>query len=127
MESKAHGATMKHIVKKDFDDMLIPFPSIEKQAVIADILSKAANIIGTRQKELQKLDELIKARFVEMFGDPEINSMNLPVKPMTEVCEIIDGDRGKNLSLIHISTIPLKRFGKAEEVAEVAVFLAKNR
>ena len=70
MESKAHGATMKHIVKKDFDDMLIPFPSIEKQAVIADILSKAANIIGTRQKELQKLDELIKARFVEMFGDP---------------------------------------------------------
>lgn len=96
MESKAHGATMKHIVKKDFDDMLIPFPSIEKQAVIADILSKAANIIGTRQKELQKLDELIKARFVEMFGDPEINSMNLPVKPMTEVCEIIDGDRGKN-------------------------------
>ena len=70
MESKAHGAPMKHIVKKDFDDMLIPFPSIEKQAVIADILSKAANIIGTRQKELQKLDELIKARFVEMFGDP---------------------------------------------------------
>ncbi len=96
MESKAHGATMKHIVKKDFDDMLIPFPSIEKQAVIADILSKAANIIGTRQKELQKLDELIKARFIELFGDPEINSMNLPVKPMTEVCEIIDGDRGKN-------------------------------
>lgn len=31
-----------------------------------------------------------------MFGDPEINSMNLSVKPMTEVCEIIDGDRGKN-------------------------------
>ena len=77
MESKAHGATMKHIVKKDFDDMLIPFPSIEKQAVIADILSKAANIIGTRQKELQKLDELIKARFIELFGDPKYNKSNL--------------------------------------------------
>ena len=76
MESKAHGATMKHIVKKDFDDMLIPFPSIEKQAVIADILSKAANIIGTRQKELQKLDELIKARFIELFGDPKYNKIN---------------------------------------------------
>ena len=37
-----------------------------------------------------------KARFVEMFGDPVRNSKCLPVLPMTEVCEIIDGDRGKN-------------------------------
>ena len=68
MESKTHGATMKHIVKKDFDNTLIPFPSLETQAIIAGILSKAANTILMRQQELQKLDDLIKARFVEKFG-----------------------------------------------------------
>ena len=62
METKAHGATMKHIIKKDFDNTRIPFPSLEEQAKIANILSKVANIIETRKQELQKLDDLIKAR-----------------------------------------------------------------
>ena len=66
------------------------------QEKITNRLDKLAFIIKCRQQELQKLDDLVRARFIEMFGDPEINSMNLPVKPMTEVCEIIDGDRGKN-------------------------------
>ena len=66
------------------------------QVAICEQLDKVYSVISMRQQELQKLDELIKARFVELFGDPEVNSMNLPVKPMTEVCEIIDGDRGKN-------------------------------
>lgn len=40
--------------------------------------------------------EIDKFRFVEMFGDPLINSCQLPVQPMTDICDIIDGDRGKN-------------------------------
>lgn len=85
MEKKAHGATMKHIVKKDFDNTLIPFPSIEKQAVIAEILSKVAAIIAARKQELQKLDDLIRARFVEMFGDPVTNPKGWPVKKLKEL------------------------------------------
>ncbi|PEH05007.1 restriction endonuclease subunit S, partial [Lactobacillus sp. UMNPBX4] len=45
---------------------------------------------------LAKLDTLIKARFVEMFGDPIINNKKLTEVPMTKICQIIDGDRGKN-------------------------------
>ena len=96
MESKTHGATMKHIVKKDFDNTLIPFPTLNEQGKIAKLLDTAATIISARQQQLQKLDNLIKARFVEMFGDPVRNSMGLPTEPMTTVCAIIDGDRGKN-------------------------------
>ena len=73
MESKTHGATMKHIVKKDFDNTEIPFPSLERQAEIADILSRIKLIIDARQQQLAALDDLIKTRFVEMFGDPIIN------------------------------------------------------
>jgi type I restriction enzyme S subunit len=67
LESKTHGATMKHIVKKDFDNTVVPFPTLEKQNDIANILAKIENIINLRKLELDKLDELVKARFVEMF------------------------------------------------------------
>ena len=70
MELKTHGATMKHIVKKDFDNTLIPFPTLEEQENIANLLDKISTIILVRQQQLQKLDELVKARFFEMFGDP---------------------------------------------------------
>lgn len=49
-----------------------------------------------RKQQIAKLDGLIKARFVEMFGDPADNVNNLPASPMTAICQIIDGDRGKN-------------------------------
>lgn len=75
MKRKTHGATMKHIVKKDFDCTLIPYPSVEKQREISNILLKVKYIIDTRKKQLEKYDELIKARFVEMFGDPITNPM----------------------------------------------------
>ncbi len=68
--SKTHGATMKHIVKKDFDATQIPYPSLEEQAKIASKLDRVSRIIKSRNEELEKLDELIKARFVEMFGIP---------------------------------------------------------
>ncbi len=68
MGAKAHGATMKHIVKKDFDNTAIPFPALEEQEKIAQTMNRISRIISDRQRQLQKLDELVKARFVEMFG-----------------------------------------------------------
>ncbi len=85
MELKTHGATMKHIVKKDFDNTLIPFPSIKDQIEIANIISKASEIISLRQEQLEKLEELIRARFVEMFGDPVSNSYGLPEATLPEL------------------------------------------
>lgn len=67
MEAKTHGATMKHIVKKDFDSTLIPYPSLKEQSRIAEIIDSITKSINMRQKQLQKLDDLVKARFVEMF------------------------------------------------------------
>ena len=73
MASKTHGATMKHIVKKDFDATQIPYPSLEEQAEIAANLDRVSRIIEARKEELNKLDALIKARFVELFGRLEDN------------------------------------------------------
>ena len=93
MELKTHGATMKHIVKKDFDNVMIPFPNLNKQVEISRILKCAEDIIEKRKEELTVLDDLIKARFVEMFGDPICNPNGYPVKNFEDISVLItDGE-----------------------------------
>lgn len=74
----------------------ISLPSLDEQHKIVMVLDKVNDLINKRRQQLDKLDELVKSRFVEMFGDPVTNSLELEMLPMTSVCEIIDGDRGEN-------------------------------
>ena len=95
MVRKTHGATMKHIVKKDFDATQIPYPSLREQAEIATILDKISMIIEVRKRELQLLDNLIKARFVEMFGTLDNPSQEFAKATLKELCnKITDGKHG---------------------------------
>ena len=88
MEAKTHGATMKHITKKDFDDMLVPYPNMQKQRETAGILSMVDGIIISCQQELTKLAELVKSRFVEMFGDCVINQKHWKTRFLEEIAEV---------------------------------------
>ena len=63
---------------------ILVFP-IDEQRHIVDMLDRAKKVLALRQQELQKLDDLIKARFVEMFGDPERNPKKWPVVSITEI------------------------------------------
>lgn len=92
MGKKTHGATMKHIVKRDFDATEIPYPPLKKQIEIAINLDKVLMVIKERKRELKLLDELIKARFVEMFGDPATNPYNWDKVNISEVV----GDKVSN-------------------------------
>ena len=113
MELKTHGATMKHIVKKDFDNTVIPFPTVEKQADIAYILSKIESIVEFRKQELQQLDDLIKARFVEMFGDMYLNSKGWPEAKLESMADVVSG-------------ITKGRKTKAEDLTEVPYMAVSN-
>lgn len=75
--SNAHGATMKHLTKPVFDSLPFYLPPYEKQCEIAKVLNKMTDLIFLRKQQLARLDELIKARFVEMFGEPQSNQKNL--------------------------------------------------
>ena len=86
--SEAHGATMKHLTKPVFDALPFYLPSVEEQRHIAATLDKVTDLISKRRQQLDKLDELVKARFVEMFGDPESNDKNWPVLPMSKICSV---------------------------------------
>ena len=89
MSLKTHGATMKHITKKDFDNVIIPFPTLEKQGEIAQDLNIIKRIIEKYNQQINLLDELVKARFVELFGDPATNEYNWPMLNLENVSSII--------------------------------------
>ena len=93
MESKTHGATMKHIVKKDFDGTTIPYPTSEKQAEIADHLRRITSIIDRQTEQLLLLDQLVKSRFIELFGDPVINPKGFPCYTVGEVIDFQGGSQ----------------------------------
>lgn len=64
--------------KKDLEELRIPNISREAQCEIVSILERVETIISTRQQQLKKLDDLVKARFVELFGDPLKNDKGFP-------------------------------------------------
>ena len=83
--SDAHGATMKHLTKPVFDALPFYLPPYEKQCEIAEILDKVTSLISLRKQQLAKLNELVKARFVEMFGDPINNPMKWIVSKIEDI------------------------------------------
>lgn len=76
-------------------DFMIELPSLDIQRQIVSNLDLLASIIRQRNQQLTKLDELIKARFVEMFGDPLNNEKNWNTSTLAEMCDGIgDGLHG---------------------------------
>lgn len=88
LNSKGTGSTFKAINKKTLSETEIPLPPIDEQRKIAAILDKVSDLIAKRRQQLDKLDELVKARFVEMFGDSETNTKNWRVLPMSKICSV---------------------------------------
>lgn len=78
IEQKTPFVTVKHLSAKELNKVRVPLPPMEEQRKIAAQLDKVSDLIAKRQAQLDKLDLLVKARFVEMFGDPVRNSKNLP-------------------------------------------------
>ena len=90
LRKQAIGGVIKYIKLANLTDALITLPSIEEQKVIVDILEKAKTVLDIRTAEICKLDELIKARFVELFGDVQCEE-KYPGIPLRKLCTTISG------------------------------------
>ena len=93
MSQQSHGATMKHITKKDFDKVLIPYPSLNTQRKIAQKLNIVTELIVFYETELSLMEQLIKARFVEMFGDPATPGDKFKTCKLGEVADVKSSHR----------------------------------
>ena len=92
----SQGVAQKNMSTEWLKEHPIPSFSMDKQMEIASIFDKIDDLIARRKEQVRNMDQAVKSRFIELFGDPVSNSMGLPTEPMTTVCAIIDGDRGKN-------------------------------
>lgn len=73
LRKQSIGGVIKYIKLGNLTNALIELPDVETQKAIVKVLSKSKDILSFRQQQLQKLDELVKSRFIEMFGDPKLN------------------------------------------------------
>lgn len=84
-KSMAVGGVVNNLNSDMVRKVRVPVPSQEEQHQISDRLDRVSNLIFLRKQQLAKLDELVKARFVEMFGKPIENTMNWPKKLLRDI------------------------------------------
>ena len=107
------GATIPHIYFKDYQKEELPLPCLDEQRKIAAVLDKVSNLIAKRRQQLDKLDELVKSRFIEMFGVYPANPMGWEIGTIRDiVTEVRYGssrpavDGGKYPCLLYTSPSP---------------------
>ena len=91
LNGKGTGSTFKAINRKTLEEIQVPDVSLEEQAAHAANLEAAYKIIQMRKQQLSTLDDLIKARFVEMFGDTILNPFGWEKDLLGIVCDVRDG------------------------------------
>lgn len=110
-----NGATRQKLTQATMREMLIPMRSIEEQKHIIEMLNRVVEIKFHRQNELVKLDELIKARFVELFGDININDKNWDCEPLGELCTIVRGGSPRPIEQFLGGDVPWIKIGDATD------------
>ena len=85
LEKYFSGATIPHIYFRDYQNEQLPLPTLEEQAKIANVFGKIDYFIKKEKEQLINLDKLVKSRFIEMFGDPVINSKGWITKRLPEL------------------------------------------
>ncbi|MBK9257156.1 MAG: restriction endonuclease subunit S [Saprospiraceae bacterium] len=89
--AKETGSTFKAITQKILNEIVVPFPSYPDQLHIANLLSKAENLIAQRKESIHLLDEFLKSTFLEMFGNTRYFTKSEVVKTIGEICSTRGG------------------------------------
>jgi len=83
------GCTIAHLNQEKFLNYEFPLPAIPQQQYVVNILGIVSNLIALRKRQLEMMDELVKARFVEMFGSLNSPALGCEIKTIQDVCEPI--------------------------------------
>ncbi|WP_249028580.1 restriction endonuclease subunit S [Tannockella kyphosi] len=119
------GATIPHIYFKDYRNENVWLPPIKVQKQIADELDKITGLIEKRKEQLEKLDVLVKSRFIEMFGDPVMNPKRWEINNLGDLGELNRGvskQRPRNDPQLLNGAYPLIQTG---EVANAKLYVSR--
>ena len=126
LNSLGRGATFKEISKGIVENIEIPLPSLDDQRKIAAVLDKVSDLIAKRRQQLDKLDEMVKAKFVEMFGDININDKGWKVQPLGELCTIVRGGSPRPIEKYLGGNIPWIKIGDATSGENIYLYSTKE-
>ena len=126
LRSISSGTSMLKFNKTQLKSTIIPIAPLEIQYEICDILDKVLAIIQERRTELKKLDDLIKARFVEMFGDININDRGWDIQPLGELCTIVRGGSPRPIEQFLGGDVPWIKIGDATEGESIYLHSTKE-
>ena len=112
LEAGFKGAGLKHTNKKYIGNIEFgEIPPLHEQDNVINVLDRIARIIQGRNRELAALDDLIKARFVEMFGEPDTNPLCWPEKLLSKMLDVLGGYAFKSDGFSETNGIPVLRIG----------------
>ena len=91
LEQEARGVAQKGIYLKQVENLQIKVPSVDEQLQVVKMLDKVSELIALRKEQLAALDQLVKSRFIELFGDIVLNPFNWEKEQLGMVCDVRDG------------------------------------
>ena len=112
-DSSLKGIGVPNLHLKNIRETPIKIYDLETQKAIVEKLDKVCELISLRKQQLEKLDELVKARFVEMFGDINVNNKKWMTYPLGELCTIVRGGSPRPIERYLGGTIPWIKIGDA--------------
>ena len=113
--------------KEDLSKIEIDLPILKEQRNIANKLDKVQEIINLRKKQLEELEELIKSQFVEMFGNPIINSKNFKTKKLGDICKIYRGASPRPINNYLNGKVPWIKIGDATKGDNIYLHNTKEK
>lgn len=112
IEDKTPFVTVKHLSVKGIQNIELNLPTLDIQNKVVKILDKAQRLIDNKNNQLELLDELVKSRFIEMFGNPFIDEKNFGIKKLSEVTminpkkmEVKELDQTLNVSFVPMDKV----------------------
>ena len=92
-KNMAVGGVVNNLNSEMVRGVTVPVPTMEEQLSIVSTLDKVTELIALRKEQLAKLDQLVKSRFIELFGDPITNPMGWKLHRFDSLCENLDSRR----------------------------------
>ncbi|MBQ6419949.1 MAG: restriction endonuclease subunit S [Clostridia bacterium] len=120
------GGSLTRAQPKAVAEYPVPILSRDDQDKIVVVLNKINALIKARKQELQKLDDLIKARFVEMFGDININDKGWDIQPLGNLCTIVRGGSPRPIENYLGGDVPWIKIGDATEGESIYLHSTKE-
>ena len=122
----SNGVAQKNMSTEWLKDYEIPLYTPNQQEEIVTVLNAAQSILSSRRQQLQKLDDLVKVRFVELFGDINANDREWNVQPLGELCTIVRGGSPRPIEKYLGGDSPWIKIGDATDGESIYLYSTKE-